>query len=93
MYVYVSYVCLHTISLCLDDCTGKECGVPCNERGDMLCDGKGECVDGLRNPCAKHGCEGLKCGDSCLYNGDLIGKCDYTGKCIVYSGKCIYSYY
>ena len=32
------------------------------------------------NPCAVHGCDGKKCGDSCL-SGDLMGTCNADGEC------------
>ena len=45
-----------------------------------MCDGHGFCVPGDMNPCAVHGCDGKKCGDSCL-SGDLMGTCNADGEC------------
>ena len=41
-----------------------------------MCDGNGFCVNGETNPCAVHGCDGKKCGDRCLRDGDIMGFCN-----------------
>merc|ERR1719245_1061761 len=47
----------------------------------MMCNGSGMCVNAEMNPCSKHGCDGLGCGDSCLM-GDIMGWCDRSGECL-----------
>ena len=41
-----------------------------------VCDGNGVCVSRFSNPCEVHGCDGKKCGDECLRDGDIMGFCD-----------------
>merc|ERR1719334_97592 len=62
----------------IDECVGKSCGTICS---GGVCDGRGSCVSAWLNPCSKQGCDGLKCGDQCLYQGDISGICDLEGKC------------
>ena len=64
-------------------CEGKTCGVMCaNVYGPGVCDGHGRCADPLENPCSKHGCDGLNCGDKCLM-GDIMGQCDVRLNCVL----------
>ena len=72
---------LNMKSIGVFSCEGKECGVMCDEEY-MVCDGHGSCVFAESNPCLKHGCDGLNCGDVCLM-GDIIGLCDVRLKCML----------
>ena len=72
-----------------NECRDKTCGQPCSEG---ICDGNGRCASPEENPCTVHGCEGKKCGESCL-NGDIMGACDASGKCASKGVNCLGNYY
>ena len=73
-----------TIFSIAKECIGKDCGVYCGkiDEWDYVCDGHGNCMLGLNNPCACHECKecGLSCGDECLM-GDTVSLCDENNEC------------
>ena len=55
---------------------------------DGKCDGNGFCAHAETNPCAVHGCDGKKCGDVCLREGDIMGFCDKHLNCDYFKKPC-----
>ena len=64
------------------DCYNKPCGEECAPYG--ICDGNGRCADPIENPCIVPGCEGKKCGEFCLEDGDIAGVCNKDGECDIF---------
>jgi len=76
-------ICKKDKALRMSECKNKPCGELCFQKDfnvskgwHGVCDGNGVCVSRFSNPCEVHGCDGKKCGDECLRDGDIMGFCD-----------------